>query len=268
MPTTVWRRVTALSTFLLLAGLLMGCGSTASSATSDPSASGSTGATGTITVFAAASLKEAFTEIASAFEADNPGADVQLAFGASSALAQQIGEGAPADVFASADEANMAKVADAGQVAGEPSVFATNSLAIIVEPGNPKGIETVADLARPGLVVVTAASEVPIGRYSAQVIDKAGAAVKASSFETDVKAIVTKVTSGEADAGIVYATDVTAAGSAAAGVAIPPELNVEATYPVAVTAEGANPPAAAAWVAFVAGSRGQAILATFGFGPA
>ena len=273
MPSTVRRHVVVLLAGLLLTGAAVGCGSGASTGTNDsnagdPTAGGPTTATGTVTVLAAASLKDAFTEIASAFRADNPGADVQLAFGASSALAQQISEGAPAEVFASADEANMAKVVDAGLIAGEPSSFATNSLAIIVEPGNPEDIATIGDLARPGLVVVAAAPEVPIGRYSAQVTDKAGVVVKPSSFEPDVKAIVTKVTSGEADAGIVYATDVTAAGPAAAGVAIPPELNVVATYPIAVTTETGDPSAATAWVAFVLGPRGQAILATFGFGPA
>jgi molybdate transport system substrate-binding protein len=270
-------RRAALVVVALLAtlGLLAGCGSDSSSSsapttTQAPSTSTSTSTvTGTVTVFAAASLKEAFTEVAASFKAANPGADVALNFGASSALAQQINEKAPADVFASADQANMQKVVDAGGISGTPQVFATNSLEIIVAPGNPKGITGVDDLSKSGLIYVTCGPDVPIGKYAAQVFDKAGVtAPTPASLEADVKAVVTKVTSGEADAGMVYATDVTAAGAKAEGVEIPTAVNVVATYPLGVTTEAANPAGAAAWAAFITGSEGQAILAKYGFGPA
>jgi molybdate transport system substrate-binding protein len=162
----------------------------------------------------------------------------------------------------------MQKVVDAGHIAGDPVIFATNDLQIIVEPGNPKGITGVADLAKPEVVYVTAAPDVPVGKYAAQVLERAGVTVAPSSHEADVKAVVTKVTSGEADAGIVYVTDVTAAADKAEGVDIPAELDVVATYPVAVTEEAANPEAATAWIAFLTGSEGQAILAELGFGAA
>jgi len=265
------QRRAALVVVALLAavGLLAGCGSdsSSSSATAGSAATAAAGkVTGTVTVFAAASLKDAFTEAAASFEKANPDATVALNFGSSSALAQQINEKAPADVFASADQANMQKVVDAGGIAGSPEVFATNSLEIIVAPGNPKGITGLADLSKSGLIYVTAAPEVPIGKYAAQSLEKAGVTVSPSSLEADVKAAVTKVTSGEADAAIVYATDVKAAGSKAEGVAIPAAVNVVATYPLGVTTEAANPQGAAAWAAFITGSEGRAILATYGFG--
>lgn len=267
-PTTRRRSAAALLLLLAVLGFVAGCGSDADSSTGSSTPATTTPVTGTVTVFAAASLTAAFQEAAEAFEKANPDAEVTLNFASSSALAQQIDEGAPADVFASADTANMTKAVDAGNIAGEPVNFATNSLEIIVEPGNPKGITGVADLSKPGLVYITSAPEVPIGKYAAQVLEKAKVTVTPSSLEADVKAVVTKVTSGEADAGIVYATDVTAAGAKAVGVTIPADLNVVATYPVAVTTEAANPTAARAWIEFITGSAGQAILATYGFGAA
>ncbi len=170
------------------------------------------------------------------------------------------------DVFASADPANMTKLADAGLIAGRPATFATNELQIIVAPGNPKRITTVADLADPDLVVVTCSPEVPIGRYSAQVLANAGVSVTPKSLEANVKGIVTKVTTGEADAGIVYATDVRAAGDRAHGVSIPPEINVVAEYPIAVTRDAANPGLATELVDFVISADGRRILGTYGFG--
>ena len=263
------RHRAALVVVALLAalGLLAACGSDSSSGSAPATTRAASTVTGTVNVFAAASLKEAFTEAAAAFEKANPDAHVVLNFGSSSALAQQISEKAPADVFASADQANMQKVVDAGGIAGTPQVFATNSLEIIVAPGNPLGITGVADLSKSGLIYVTCGPDVPIGKYATQVFQKAGVtAPTPSSLEADVKAVVTKVTSGEADAGIVYATDVKAAGSKAEGVAIPTDVNVVATYPLGVTTEAANPEGAAAWAAFITGSEGQAILASYGFG--
>jgi molybdate transport system substrate-binding protein len=261
------RAVLVLVALLAALGLLAGCGSDATSSGAPSTTGGASTVTGTVNVFAAASLKEAFTEAAAAFEKANPDARVALNFGASSALAQQIDEKAPADVFASADQANMQKVVDAGGIAGTPVAFATNSLEIIVAPGNPKGITGVADLSEPGLIYVTCGPDVPIGKYAAQVFQKADVtAPTPASLEADVKAVVTKVTSGEADAGIVYATDVRSAGGKADGVVIPTDVNVVATYPLGVTTEAANPEGAAAWSAFITGSEGRAILATYGFG--
>ncbi len=250
-----------------LLGLAMVITSCASTGSTGSERGASDTVSGTITVFAAASLKEAFTDMARSFEAANPATTVELNFAGSSILAGQIVEGAPADVFASADEANMAKVADAGALVGAPTVFATNGLEMIVAPGNPKGIRTLADLARPDLVYVTAAEEVPVGAYAARMLEKAGATADPSSYETDVKAIVTKVTSGEADVGIVYATDVAAAGTAAGGVAVPAEVDIRASYPIGVVTDTDNEAGSRAWITFVTGVDGQRILAGYGFGP-
>jgi molybdate transport system substrate-binding protein len=220
---------------------------------------------GDITVLAAASLTAAYTEIGDAFKTEHPDANVVFSFDASSALVTQINEGAPADVFASADEANMKKLTDAGGNAGEPQIFATNSLQIIVGAGNPKGITGVADLAKPDLLYVTCAPEVPIGKYAAQVLTAANVNVTPVSFEQNVKGIVTKVTAGEADAGIVYKTDVIAAGSAAEGVDIPAGINVTATYPIVAAKKAPNPAGAQAFVHFVLSDQGRQILASYGF---
>ena len=244
----------------LLAILAVACGSSASTSSSTDAISGS------ITISAAASLQSAFTEIRTAFGDSHPGVSVALNFGASSTLAQQILDGAPVDVFASADEANMTKVSDAGLIAGRPTVFATNSLEIIVRRGNPSKIASLSDLSRSGLVYVTCAPDVPIGRYAAQVLAGADVTVRPSSLEPDVKGIVGKVTSGEADAGIVYATDVTATNGAADGVVIPSEANLVATYPIATIGASSNGAAARAWIEFVMGPEGRSILHDHGFG--
>ena len=222
-------------------------------------------ARGAITVFAAASLTESFGEIGSAFQTEHPDSEVTFSFDGSSALVTQIGQGAPADVFASADEANMKKLTDAAGNQGEPVIFATNELQIIVAPGNPKGITSVADLAKSDVTFVTAAPEVPIGKYTQQVLDSAGVTVTPVSLEQNVKGIVTKVTAGEADAGIVYKTDVIAAGDKAEGVEIPADLNVIAKYPIVTTKESTNPATAQAFIAFVLSDQGQKILAAHGF---
>ncbi len=217
----------------------------------------------TLTVFAAASLTEAFGELGDAFTAANPDSELVLNFASSSDLARQITEGAPADVFVSADLVNMAKVTDAGAAIGEPVVFATNRAEIVVEPGNPLDIVDVADLADPDLVLVVCAPEVPCGSYADQVFATAGVTVTPDSLEENVKAVVAKVMLGEADAGIVYATDVLAAGDRATGVEIPDDVNVVADYPIVAVSDDA---AAAAFVDFVLGPAGQAVLASHGFG--
>lgn len=197
--------------------------------------------------------------------AEYPGSKVTFNFAASSELVAQINEGAPADVFASADLENMAKLTDAGNNSSEPVVFATNAAQIIVAPGNPLGITGVADLADEDLVVVVCAPEVPCGTYASTVFDNAGVAVTPKSFEENVKAVVAKVTLGEADAGIVYVTDVIAAGDAAAGIDIPSDINVVAQYPIAVTKETSNAAGAQAFIDFVVSEQGQRILASYGF---
>jgi len=220
---------------------------------------------GDVTVFAAASLTDAFTEISEAFMTENSDATVTFNFAASSELVTQINEGAPADVYASADQNNMTKLTDAGNNGAEPAVFATNSLEIIVGPDNPEGITGVADLANPDIIFVTCAPEVPIGAYTQEVFTKAGVTVTPASFEENVRGIVTKVTLGEADAGVVYKTDVTAAGDQAEGVEIPPDLNIVAEYPLVVTKEAPNAGAGQAFVDFVLGEQGRTILASYGF---
>lgn len=219
-----------------------------------------------VTVFAAASLTEAFTELGDAYGATDPETEITLSFAGSSDLAAQILEGAPADVFASADVANMDRVADAGDLAGAPSVFATNVAEILVEAGNPRAIAGVADLADDDLVVVQCARQVPCGSYAEQVLADAGVSVTPKSLEANVSGVVSKVTLGEADAGIVYRTDVLAAGARAEGVSIPDEFNVNAEYPIAVTAGASNLDGAARFVEFVLSDAGQDILATYGFG--
>lgn len=196
---------------------------------------------------------------------ENPDVAVAFNFAASSELAAQIGEGAPADVFASADLSNMAKLTEAGINATDPVVFATNLAEIIVGSGNPKGITAVADLADENLIVVLCAPEVPCGKYASAVFENAGVSVSAKSFEENVNAVVTKVTLGEADAGIVYKTDITVAGPGAEGVEIPRDLNVVAEYPIAVTTEARNAEGAQVFIDFVNGEQGQTILASHGF---
>lgn len=227
------------------------------------SKSSSTNDGDSITVFAAASLREVFGELATRYEEAHPGAEITLNFAASSELVTQIDNGAPADVFASADEQTMNRLADAAPGA---RVFATNRLQIVVEAGNPNGVRTLADLARPDLLYIAAAPEVPVGRYAAQVLAAAGVDVTPRSLEANVKGIVSKVLLGEADAGIVYITDVRAAGDRVSGVDIPDTLNVEARYPITVLRDVSNPAGAQAFVDFVLSPTGQQVLREFGFG--
>lgn len=243
-----------------------GSGSDSSSSTDAPTATASPeGVSGDVVVFAAASLTEAFTEVGEAFTEANPDAKVTFNFAASSALVAQILEGAPADVYASADLGNMSKLTDAEANVGEPAVFANNLSEIIVARGNPLEIAGVEDLTDPDLILVVCAPEVPCGTYATQIFDNAGIDPTPDSYEENVKSVVTKVTLGEADAGIAYATDVSAAGTAAEGVKIPDDLNVVAEYPMVATTEASNPDGAQAFIDFAMGDAGQAILAKYGF---
>jgi molybdate transport system substrate-binding protein len=219
----------------------------------------------TLRVFAAASLTDAFTEVGEAFMDDHPGVTVEFSFAGSSALATQIQDGAPADVFASADESNMQKVLDSGDVTAEPEVFITNILEIAVPAGNPGGVESLDDFADPELLIGLCAEEVPCGRFGRQALANAGVTPSIDTNEPDVRSLLTKVEAGELDAGIVYHTDVRSAGDLVEGVEIPSDVNVVAGYPIVPLAATANPDAAGAFVAFVRSSEGQDILASHGF---
>jgi molybdate transport system substrate-binding protein len=222
---------------------------------------------GTVTVFAAASLTAAVQSVVSAFEHAHPGVTVRLNFAGSQTLVQQIQQGAPADVFAAADEVNMQKLVREGAVRTPPEVFAGNTLQIVVAAGNPKHIKRLSDLARTDLILALCGPAVPCGRYAIEAFGKAEVPVPAASQELDVKAVVTKVALGEVDAGIVYATDVRAAGRAVEGVAIPASVNIVGRYPIAALRSAPNPEAAAAFVTFVLSSQAQHLLAGYGFLP-
>jgi molybdate transport system substrate-binding protein len=220
---------------------------------------------GELLVFAAASLTDVFTELGGAFMAGNPHLSVTFHFAASSELATQIQEGAPADVFASADPSNMAKAVDAGAVEGEPTVFVENRLQIIVEEGNPAGITGLADLTARDLIVALCAPEVPCGSYAAQAFEQAGLAFPEASQEQNVRAVVEKVALGEADAGIGYTTDVLARADEVDGVDIPDDNDVLASYPVAALNLGDNADAAAAWIEFLQSEEALEVLTGAGF---
>ncbi len=220
----------------------------------------------TVNVFAAASLTASFKAIAAAYEVAHPGTKVAFNFAGSPTLVQQIREGAPADVFASADEANMQKLVEAKAVAADAAkVFAQNVLQIAVGKGNPMHIAGLADLARPGLIVVLCGATVPCGRYALEAFAKAKVTPPPGSREPDVKAVVTKVALGEADAGIVYVTDVRAASDKVEGVGLPTEHTVSARYPIAVVRDAPHAETAASFVAFVLSDPGTKILGEYGF---
>jgi len=242
--------------------LASACGGAAAPPASSPSAPE---ISGNLTVLAAASLTDAFTVIGDQVHRKYPGISTMFSFAGSPTLATQIQQGAPADVFASADEANMLKVTGGGFSSGTPSVFAHNKLEIAVQAGNPKHITSVTDLSSPGLKVVVCAPGVPCGTYSTSTFNKAGIKVTPVSQEQDVKSVLTKVGLGEADAGIVYVTDVEAAGKQVTGVTIPDNLNTTAEYPIAELKTTRSGPAAQAFIDFVLGPDGQATLARFGF---
>jgi len=239
--------------------LLAACGSTSGNASTSPSIGG------TVSVFAAASLTAAFNALGTSFQRANSGVTVRFNFAGTPTLVTQIEQGAGADVFASADTANMAKLKGDGFAAGTPQVFARNKLEIVVAPGNPKGITGLADLAKPGVIYITEAPTVPAGKYALQALKMAGVTVTPKSLESDVKSVVGKIELGEADAGIVYTTDVTAAGSKVTGVPIPDADNVIAIYPIVAVKATTNAAAANAFIAYVLSAAGQAKLQSFGF---
>ena len=261
---------------LLLAGSLLlalaACGDDDAGGSGSASPSGpepaAEGLSGSITVFAAASLTDAFEEVATAFEEANPEASVELNFGASSALREQILAGAPADVFASANPSNMDQVVEAGEVEGEDQVFVRNELEIAVPAGNPGDVDGLDDFADPDLLIGLCAEQVPCGEFGREALANAGVTPAQDTDEPDVRSLLTKVEAGDLDAGIVYTTDVLAAGDAVEGVEIPEEDNVIAEYPIASLSRAASPEVAEAFVAFVLSGEGQEILESFGFLPA
>jgi molybdate transport system substrate-binding protein len=250
-----------------------GCGgddddSSGSSATAAATTTTGAKATGTITVSAAASLTEAFNKMSTDFTAANPDAEVTFNFGSSGTLATQIQQGAPADTFASADEDNMNKVVSAGLVDGTPTVFATNKLVIVTKPGNPKNVKELADLAT--LPTVSLCGEtVPCGKYAAQILQTAGVTIPENKVTRgqDVKATLAAVTTGDADAAIVYVTDAKSAGDTVDTVTIPDAQNATATYPIATLKASGNKETSQAFIDYVMSDEGQATLQSFGFLP-
>ena len=272
---TVPRRPRAMALVSVIAVLavgavgLSGCG--------DDDDSGSSGSTttaaasklsGTITISAAASLTEAFGDIDAAFTKANPDVKVTPTFDSSSILAQQILAGAPADGFASADEANMKKVTDAGAIEGTPIVFARNSLVIVTKPGNPQNIDSLEDLATAG-VISLCGEDVPCGKYAKQILDGAQVVIPETSVTRgqNVKTTLNAVTNGDAVAGIVYATDARTAAEEAETVKIPDAQNAIATYPYGVVKASTSQDIATAYGEFLVSDEGQKILGDYGFLP-
>jgi molybdate transport system substrate-binding protein len=229
----------------------------------------------TLTVFAAASLTDAFNEIGKAFQAAHPGATIKFNFAGSQTLRTQIEQGAPADVFASADMSNMTTL-ESEKLAGASQVFIKNQLVVILPPNNPANIASLQDLSKPGLKLVLAASVVPAGKYTLLSLDQMNTAFGSDfktrvlanvvSNEQDVKEVVAKVNLGEADAGIVYVSDAVAAPNLKS-IAIPAALNEIAQYPIAALNNSTNKNLAEAFIAFVLSADGQAILKKWGFTP-
>jgi molybdate transport system substrate-binding protein len=254
----------------LLLAALAGCALPSAAPTAAPPAN--------LTVFAAASLTESFGELGRMFEAQHPGATVMFNFAGSQQLAQQLAQDAPADVFASANNTQMQAAVDAGRIAADsPQTFVRNRLVVVTPADNPAGLASFADLAKPGLKLVLAAPEVPVGQYSQEFLELAGrdpslgadfvgsVTQNVVSYEENVRAVLSKVALGEADAGIVYATDAASAGDTVNTLPIPDALNVIATYPLAPVAASSQAKLASQFVALVLSPEGQAVLARYGF---
>ena len=236
----------------------------ASSPAAAASASSPASLSGSITVFAASSLKEAFTTIGKQFEALHPGVKVTFSFGASSTLATQIINGAPADVFASASPKNMHEVVAAG-AASNPVNFAKNVMEVAVPPSNPAQVTSVNDLAKSSVKTALCEPKVPCGVTAAEVFKNANITVKPVTLQPDVKSVLTQVELGNVDAGVVYVTDVHSAGTKVTGVPIPDSVNASTEYPIAAISKSANMAAAQAFVAYVTSSAGESVLAAAEF---
>jgi molybdate transport system substrate-binding protein len=234
-----------------------------------------------LSVFAAASLTDAFEAIGALFEEANPGVELAFNFAGSQQLAQQINEGAPADVFASANGRQMGAAIEGGRISGGAErIFVRNQLVVITPQDNPAGVAALQDLARPGLKLILADGAVPVGQYTLDFLAKASALpdytasysptvlANVVSYENDVRSVVAKIALGEGDAGIVYASDVALDGAQLGQLAIPDELNTVAAYPIAPIADSPAPELAERFVAFVLAPEGQRVLAEYGFIPA
>jgi len=252
-------RPTLLATTMLLSLALAGC------ASDDEGGEDGGAGPATLTLFAAASLTKTFEQIGEEFEAEHEGVEVEFSFGGSSDLVAQIQEGAPADVFASADTANMDKLTAEDLQADDPQDFASNTLEIATPPGNPAGITSFADLAEDGVQVVVCAPEVPCGAATVKAEEATGVDLQPVSEEQSVADVLAKVTSGEADAGLVYVTDVTGAGDAVTGVPFPESGDIVNTYPIVALEDSDHLDQAQAFVEFVLGDTAQSILEEAGF---
>jgi molybdate transport system substrate-binding protein len=272
---------------VLMAALISACtvqpvapaSSTSAPAEGSAESGGGSDLSGELIVFAAASLTDAFGEIATNFQAEHPGITIVYNFAGSQQLSQQLGQGAPADVFASANGTQMNVAIEAGRVvSGTSRTFVRNRLVVIYPADNPAGIMALQDLATPGLKVVLAAAEVPVGAYSLDFLNKASASPDFTSafsetvlsnvvsYEENVRSVLSKVILGEADAGIVYTSDVFGDSAAQVGqLEIPDELNTVASYPITTVADSANAEAAQVFVDYVLAPEGQAILSKYGF---
>ncbi|MFF4526862.1 molybdate ABC transporter substrate-binding protein [Streptomyces bluensis] len=240
-------------------------GSGSGKAGSDSSASSSSKLSGTVTVFAAASLKESFTTLGKEFEKDHPGTKVTFNFGGSDSLAAGITGGAPADVFAAASPKTMKIVTDAGDASGTPATFVRNQLEIATLPGNPDRISSLRDLTRSGLKVVLCDQEVPCGAAVRKALDASGLKLTPVSYEQDVKSALTKVELKEADAAVVYKTDVRAAGDKVEGVEFPESADAINDYPIALLKDAPNAAPAKAFIELVSSAAGQKVLTEAGF---
>jgi molybdate transport system substrate-binding protein len=273
-PIRLWAAV-----LFVLALVVVGCGSDDDPASNgDAPANGDVSAndedgngaaselSGEITVSAAASLTDAYTDIGVDFEEANPGATVTLNFDSSGTLSDQILSGAPVDVFASADELNMDKLTDEDHIDGEPTIFARNHLAIVTQPGNPEGVETLEDLAEID-VVSLCGEDVPCGNFAGEILDGAGVEIPDGNITRgqNVRATLSAVADGDAVAGIVFVTDALIAGDTVEEVDIPEDQNAVAQYPIGVVDDAANPELAQAFVGYVTSDESQAVLEEYGF---
>lgn len=260
------RRAAAVALALGVAAGATGCSGGAGASDGGSSAEDGGGEERTLTVLGAASLTDTFTTLASDFEADHPGVRVELAFDSSATLAEQVNQGAPADVLATADEATMRSVVDAGGVAGAPRLFATNHLQLVVPAANPARITRLRDLGRPGVDFVVCVTTAPCGKLAATVLRAGGVTAAPASEEVDVKAVLSKVQLDEADAGLVYATDAVAAGDDVESVDVPSSPQNNTSYPIAALTEAEEPGLAADFVELVLSPAGRRVLTRAGFG--
>jgi molybdate transport system substrate-binding protein len=259
----ITRLLAATAAIVTVAGALAGCNSSEAPSATPPS--GGTGVTGTVTVFAAASLTESFNKIGKDFEAANPGSKVTFNYAGSSALATQINQGAPADIFASAAPANMKTVIDAGNADGTPAIFVKNQLVIAVQKGNPKGIKALADLTRPGLKVALCAEQVPCGAAAKKALGAAQVSLTPVTLEQDVRQALSKVKLGEVDAALVYRTDAKVSTADVEGIEFPESAQAINDYPIVLLKDAPNKTAAQAFLAYVRSDKGITVLTTAGF---